>query len=54
MSAGQPVGHIYSANASNIQILNTQISYRKLIKKGYHHLHKNYLYIKTKIRILTI
>ena len=54
MLATQPVGHIGSVNASKIQVLNTQISYRKHIKKGYHHLRKNYLYIKTKIRILTM
>ena len=49
MSADWPVGHIGSVNVSKLQVLNTQISYRKLIKKDYHHLHKkNYLYIKTK------
>ena len=48
MPAGQPVGHIDSANASNIRVLNTQISYRKLIKKGYHHLQKKLFIYKNK------
>ena len=48
MSADQPGGHIGSVNASKKQVLNTQISYRKLIKKGYHHLHKKLFVYKNK------
>ena len=46
--ASWPVSHINSVNASKIEVLNTQISDIKLIKEGYHHLHKNYLHIKNK------
>ena len=47
-SASQPVGHIDSGNASNIQVLNTQISYKKLIKKGYYNIHEKLFVYKNK------
>ena len=55
MLASWPVSHIVSGNVSNIWVLNTQISYKKLIKKGYYNIHeKLFVYKNKKIRVLTI